>query len=266
SAFAQEAAPAAQPDPSAPAKPTSEREESEPLKITSKEVSAVQAELVRRGYSQATPTGILDAETRQALRTFQTEQQIAVTGRIDEATLAKLEIKYPATGNEAESTRRGGLIPKAGYAMKDGATATTNAVTNTAKGMKEGARSGLDKTTNAAGNAADKTGEMARDAGSVTVNGAKKVGRSTGRMAQKTGEAGTRTGRRVGEIFVGRSDADIQSDVRGVLQKDEQTVRVVSEVKNGTVTLKADSGLDLSAAVSAVRKISGVKSVVVVAR
>lgn len=233
------------------------------LKITHKEVAAVQAELQRRGYLNATPSGVLDSDTREAIKTFQKEKGLAETGRIDRETMAALEVKYPATGDEVESTRRSGLIPKIGYGAKDTASATGDAVSNTARSVRDTAKSGaektVDKTTELATGAADKTGEVARDAGSATVGGAKKVGR---KVTDKT----TRAGQRVGEVFVGRSDADIQSNVRDVLSRDEHTARVRSEVKNGAVRLTADSSIDLSNAVSSIRKISGVKSVVVISQ
>ncbi|HYE74362.1 MAG TPA: peptidoglycan-binding domain-containing protein [Blastocatellia bacterium] len=234
-----------------------------PLKITYKEVAAIQAELQRRGYMNATPNGVLDAETRDAIKTFQKEKGLAETGRIDRETMAALEVTYPATGDEVESSRRSGLIPKIGYGVKDKASATGEAVTNTAQSVKETAKSGaektVDKTTELASDAVDKTGEVAQDAGSATVGGVKKVGR-------KVGDKTTRAGQRVGEVFVGRSDADIQSRVRDVLSRDESTTRVRSEVKDGAVRLTADASIDLSNAVSSIRKISGVKSVVVVSQ
>jgi peptidoglycan hydrolase-like protein with peptidoglycan-binding domain len=230
-----------------------------PLKITHKEVAAVQAELQRRGYYDESPSGVLDAATREAIRTFQQERKLEVTGRIDRATLAALELKYPATGDEVESTRRGGLIPKIGYAAKDKTEAAGDAVVDTARDARDAAKSGVDKTVGktkeVASDAADKTGEVARDAGAATVGGAKKVGRKVGEKTQ-----------RAGEVLVGRSDADIQSDVRDVLRRDERTARVRSEVKDGAVRLTAGADVDLSAAVSAVRKIGGVKSVIVVSQ
>lgn len=234
-----------------------------PLKITYKEVAAVQAELQRRGYFNSSPSGVLDAETREALRTFQKETELAVTGRIDRATLVALGVKYPATGDEVESMRRSGLIPKIGYSVKDGATATGEAVSSTAKSARDSVKAGVEKvgvkTKDVATDAADKTGEAARTAGSATVGGVKKVGRKVSDRTQRTGQ-------RVSEVLVGRSDADIQRDVRDVLARDERTARVRSEVKDGAVRLTAGADVDLSEAVSGIRKIGGVKSVIVISQ
>ena len=58
--------------------------------LTAKEVRVVQQALFNRGYLMKQPSGILDAETRQAVRDFQKAQSLEVTGKIDTATLAKL--------------------------------------------------------------------------------------------------------------------------------------------------------------------------------
>ncbi len=55
------------------------------------EVSGVQHRLTNLGYACAIASGELDEETRQALRTFQRDTGIEITGEIDDATLAKLE-------------------------------------------------------------------------------------------------------------------------------------------------------------------------------
>src|SRR5690348_11080978 len=79
--------------------------ETAPLVITNKEVIAVQAALLGRGYFQTRPNGVLDGKTREALRAWQTDHNLAASGRIDRATLESLEVSYPATGKEADSAR-----------------------------------------------------------------------------------------------------------------------------------------------------------------
>ena len=67
--FAQE------PDAAAPA--SSEKA----VTLTAKEVRAVQQALFNRGYLTKEPSGVLDAESRQALRNFQKAQNLEETGR-----------------------------------------------------------------------------------------------------------------------------------------------------------------------------------------
>jgi hypothetical protein len=233
-------------------KPAAEAPETPPLVITNKEVSAVQAELQRRGYYRNTPNGILDSETREAIKTYQKENEQGETGSIDMKLLDSLELQYPATGKEVESARKKGLIPRIGYGAKDTVTGARDTTVNAGKSVKKGAEKAVDTTKN-------KSVELAQDAGDATVKGAKKVG-------NKTVDSTTRAGRRVSDVFVGRSDSELQRDIRDILEAKEETARVRSEVKDGAVKLFPKEGVEVSDAVSSIRKLSGVRSVMVVAR
>jgi hypothetical protein len=242
----------------------------QPLLITRKEVAAVQAELQRRGYYRNSPHGILDTQTRESIIEFQKENELADSGTIDLTLLNSLELKYPATGKEVESARKKGLLPRMGYGVKDGATTAKDATVNAGKTAVRSTEKAYDASTKAVKNAADvtkdKSVKLAKDAGGMTVRGARKAGDVTSDSTKKAGSATVRAGRKVNDVFVGRSDAEIQSDIREVLEANENTKRVRSEVKDGTVRLSAKSDLDLSEAVSKVRQVSGVKGVIVAAK
>lgn len=234
-------------------KPTAEpAQEVPPLVITNKEVAAVQAELQRRGYYRNTPNGVLDGETRAAIKMYQKENEQAETGSIDMTLLDSLELQYPATGKEVESARKKGLIPRIGYGAKDTVIGARDTTVNAGKSVKKSAEKAVDTTKN-------KSVEMAQDASDATVKGAKKVG-------NKTVDTTTRAGRRVSDVFVGRSDSELQRDIRDILEAKEDTARVRSEVKDGAVKLFPKDGVEVSDAVSSIRKLSGVRSVMVVAK
>jgi Putative peptidoglycan binding domain len=228
--------------------PATEQPEAPKLEITRKEVAAVQAELQRRGYYRNAPNGLLDTETRAAIKDYQKETGLEESGAIDMTLLNSLELKYPATGKEVESARKKGLIPRIGYGAKDTATGARDVTVNAGKTVKKTTEKAIDTTK-------DKSVELASDAGDT----AKKAGNKTTNMA-------TRAGRRVTDVFVGRSDADLQRDIRDVLEADEKTARVRSEVKEGAVKLFPKEGQDVGNVVSKIRQISGVRSVVVVAK
>ncbi len=234
------------------AKPEVPAPEPEPLVITNKEVAAVQAELQRRGYYRNTPNGVLDGETRAAIKTYQKEHEQPETGSIDMTLLDSLELKYPATGKEVESARKKGLLPRIGYGAKDTVTGARDTTVRAGKSVKKNAEKAADKTK-------DKTVELAQDAGDATVKGAKKVG-------NKTTETTMRASRRVSDVFVGRSDSELQRDIRDILEANESTARVRSEVNDGAVKLFPKDGVDVSDAVSSIRKLGGVRSVMVVAK
>src|SRR5262245_59077690 len=88
-------------------------------RITEKEVQAVQAELTLRGYHKSKLTGVLDRDTRAAVRTYQINSGLKDSGRIDMETYRKLDLPYPATGKEADRLRSDALSSKIGYEVKN---------------------------------------------------------------------------------------------------------------------------------------------------
>lgn len=221
------------------------------LRITEKEVVAVQVALYQRDFLLAKPTGVLDRDTREALRAYQQENGLAVNGRIDRATYERLELTYPATGKEIESLRRQGLLPRIGHGVKDVTVATGKAVGSVPGKVKAGAQAGVDKTRAAGNSALTKSKEAAGNLGETTKSGARGLGRATQRTAG---------------ALVGRSDADVQQDVRAVLAEDEQTRNWFADVKQGRVTLKTPPrhNADVGKVISAIRQVVGVKSVFVI--
>lgn len=220
------------------------------ITLTSAEVKAVQQALFSRGFLQSKPSGKLDAETRQALRDFQKARDIEVTGRIDAATLDKLEITLPLEQSAGDSTRKGGFVSKLGYGIKDTASSTGKAIGSTASKIGGGAKDGTGKAISTTSDAVTKSGDAIVNTKDKSVEGTK--------------AAGTK----MSTAVIGRSDVDIHKDVRKVLNSNESTRYLQSEVKEGKVTLINDAGSenDLGTVVADVRKIPGVKSVVVVQR
>src|SRR5262249_20961614 len=88
-------------------------------RITEKEVKAVQAELTLRGYYKSKITGVLDRDTRAAVRAYQINNGLKDSGRIDVETYRKLDLPYPATGKEVDRLRSGAWSSKIGYEVKD---------------------------------------------------------------------------------------------------------------------------------------------------
>lgn len=229
--------------------------ESVNLVITGKEVTAVQTALLGRGYYHARPNGVLDGQTRAAIRAYQTDNQLEVTGKIDRPTLSSLEINYPVTGKEADSGRRNGMLPKVGYATKDGAVATKDSVTGASRKVAGSTKAGYDKTVQKTTGALNRGKEVTIGVGESTVKGAKTATRKTQGAAQRTSDA-----------VVGRSDLDIHTQVRDILDADPQTKKFVTSVKSGNVTVKLPPGYqqEVGEVIASIRRVSGVKSVVVV--
>lgn len=225
----------------------------ETLRVTAREVTAVQVALYQRGYLAAKPTGVLDRDTREALRAYQQDNSLTINGRIDRATYEHLELTYPATGKEMESLRRAGLLPQIGYRVKDTTVATGKAVSSAPGKVKAGAQAGIDKTRVAGNSVLEKSKETAGNLGGTARSGLSGLGRATQRTAG---------------ALVRRNDADIHQEVRAVLAQDEQTRDWFAEVKQGRVTIKtpAQPKADIGKVVAEIRQVVGVKSVFVIAQ
>ena len=107
--------------------------QAEPLQITEKEVRAVQHALFSRGLLAKQPNGVFDSATRKAVTEYQKREGLQETGKIDQPTVDKLGLTFPITNEDNKSKRKNGVLPKIGYAVKDGASATSKAVTGSTK-------------------------------------------------------------------------------------------------------------------------------------
>jgi peptidoglycan hydrolase-like protein with peptidoglycan-binding domain len=217
-------------------------------RITEKEVKAVQAELTLRGYYKSKVTGVLDRDTRAAVRAYQTDNGLKDSGQIDMETYRKLDLPYPATGKEVDRLRSDALSSKIGYEVKDATTAAGDAASGGAKKAESGVRGGLEKTWDAGAGAVSKSKEVARGAGDATVKGVKGVGRA------------------ISWPF-GRDESDLREQVRRLIEGNPETRSWVFEVKKGRVTIKTppNHNADVGAVVSNIRQIPGVESVFVIA-
>lgn len=193
-------------------------------RITKNEVIAVQVELRRLGILKARLSAELDAETREAVKAYQLQNGLPVSGKIDAPTYRKLGLPYPAP-KPADKT----------VSQQVGDT------------VKEGTRAGLEKSWDAGSFAASKSKDAAKASweGTKVVGGAAK--RKADSMIRRDDEDVLPE---VEEVFGSNPD---WSDVKfGV--KDGMV----------TIKLPPKSTVDIGALVSEVRKIAGVRSVFVI--
>jgi len=235
-----------------PPEPTSgQQTEGRPItdwRITEKEVKAVQAELTLLGYYKYKITGVLDSDTRAAVRAYQVNNGLKDSGRIDVETYRKLDLPYPATGKEVDRLRSDDLSSKIGYEVKDATAGAGDAANGGAKKVGSGVRGGLEKTWDTGVGAVSKSKDAARGAGGAMVRGVKNAGRA-------------------GAGIFGRSDSDLQEQVRRLIEENPETRSWQFQVKKGTVTIKTppNHNADVGVVVSNIRKIAGVESVFVIA-
>jgi hypothetical protein len=217
-------------------------------RITEKEVKAVQAELTLRGYYKSKLTGVLDSDTRAAVRAYQADNGLNDSGRIDPETYRKLDLPYPATGKEADRLRSDAPASKIGYEVKDATVGAGDAASGDAKKVGSGVRGSLEKTWDAGAGAVSKSKDVARGACDATIKGVKSAGRAGSRIFK-------------------RGDSDLQLQVRRLLEENPETRSWRFEVKRGMVTIKTprNHNADVGAVVSNIRHIPGVESIFVVA-
>jgi peptidoglycan hydrolase-like protein with peptidoglycan-binding domain len=217
-------------------------------RITEKEVKAVQAELTLRGYYKSKITGVLDRDTRAAVRAYQINSGLKDSGRIDVDTYRKLDLPYPATGKEVDRLRSDALSSKIGYEVKDATAGAGDAANGGAKKAGSGVRGSLEKTWDTGAGAVSKSKDAARDAGGAVIKGVKNAGRA-------------------GAGIFGRGESDLEAQVRRLLEANPETRSWQFHVKKGMVTIKTppNHNADVGAVVSNIRQIPGVESVFVIA-
>jgi peptidoglycan hydrolase-like protein with peptidoglycan-binding domain len=71
----------------APAKPSPTKE----MKWTSAQITEAQTGLAKAGYYKGKPTGVMNADTRKALKAFEKANNMPANGRLSDSVLAKLK-------------------------------------------------------------------------------------------------------------------------------------------------------------------------------
>ena len=71
----------------APAKPAASKE----MKWTSAQITEAQTGLAKAGYYKGKPTGVMNADTRKALKAFEKANNMPATGKLSDSVLTKLK-------------------------------------------------------------------------------------------------------------------------------------------------------------------------------
>ena len=70
-----------------PAKPAAAKE----MKWTSAQITEAQTGLAKAGYYKGKPTGVMNADTRKALKAFEKANNLPATGKLSDTVLTKLK-------------------------------------------------------------------------------------------------------------------------------------------------------------------------------
>jgi len=117
------------------------------VRVTPDVVRAAQQKLSSEGYDSGTPDGKIGPATRAAIRKYQTDKNLKVTGQLDESTLSHLDVGAGKTMAAAPSALGSGA-KAAGHNMKEGhplaaAKAFGKGIGHASKSVAEGTKSGV---------------------------------------------------------------------------------------------------------------------------
>ena len=116
------------------------------VQVSSNDIRDAQQKLNDQGYNAGTPDGKIGARTRVAIRKYQKDKNLTVTGTLDESTLSHLNIAGGKTlANAPSDIGRGAKA--AGHDIKEGhpvaaAEAVGKGVGHAGKAVAEGTKSG----------------------------------------------------------------------------------------------------------------------------
>ena len=71
----------------APAKPSADHD----VKWTAAQITEAQKDLAKAGYYKGKPSGVMNADTRKALKAFEKANNMPANGRLSDSVLAKLK-------------------------------------------------------------------------------------------------------------------------------------------------------------------------------
>ena len=97
-------------------------QEEQPAVSHSQDIKKVQESLRDKGYYHAKVDGISGPQTRAAIRQYQKDENLPVTGRLDARTAGKLGVEPKSVGGEFKRAGKdvGHGSEKAGHEMKEG--------------------------------------------------------------------------------------------------------------------------------------------------
>jgi peptidoglycan hydrolase-like protein with peptidoglycan-binding domain len=157
-----------------------------PVKLNPTVIQDAQRALAEKGYDPGPADGVSGPQTRVAVKNFQADQNLAQTGRLDQKTLAALNVGGIQAIKAAPSDLgRGGKAighnVVGGHPVAAGKSAVTGGK-NFGKKVGEGAESTAVKVKDKAGSAISTIGGKISGAGEKT----KEAGETTERKAEET--------------------------------------------------------------------------------
>ncbi len=228
-------------------------------------VRDVQQALNAKGYQSGPADGVMGPLTRSALRTFQRDEGLEVSGRMTDETLERLGVEVPEH-REGDRGRTGGVVgavgsagktagqamgragEAAGRATATGATAAARGTASGAKAAGRGAATGAEATAEGAATGAKAVAGGVETGASAAAGGAKSVARGARNV-----------------LFGKTEDERIRDRVRKAFEQDRaiDPDHFGIEVDAGVVTLRFKEGTERewNRAVVVAKRVEGVQRV-----
>jgi peptidoglycan hydrolase-like protein with peptidoglycan-binding domain len=166
------------------------------LKFSTEEIKQVQQALKEKGHDPGSATGVMNEETRQAIRAFQKANNLTATGTLDQETAQKLGVSVSGsagTGSSSGSGTQSPYTPGSSPGIGSGSTGSGSSGRSGSSESGSGAESGASGSSRGSGStgSGSSLGSGSSGSGSGLGSGSKGSGSSLG--AGSTG-SGTSTG------------------------------------------------------------------------
>ena len=241
-------------------------------------ITKVQKTLKEKGFDPGPIDGLMGPRTSKALRDFQIQNDIQVTGEINRETLDRLGLKGSLMGRVGSSFKTAGdaiagAATTGAKATASGATtgakATAKGATAGGKAVASGATTGAKATASGATTGAKATASGATTGAKATASGATTGAKATAKGATAAGKAvasGATKGAKAATSWLpGKKGGDLANRVESRLKKDlnltSEDVRVRTEDKNVYLIFSGGTRAEWNRAVVVARKVDGVDNV-----
>ena len=237
-------------------------------------ITKVQKALKEKGFDPGPIDGLMGPRTSKALRDFQIQNDIQVTGKINKGTLDRLGLKGSLMGRVGSSCRTAGgavagAATTAGKATADattrGAKAVADASVTAAEATASGATTGAKATAKGATTGAKATASGATTGGKAVAKGAKATARGAAAGGKAVASGAARGAKAATGWLPGGKGGDLADRVEARLKKasgvNTEQVEVRTEGKNVYLIFAGGTQAEWNRAVVVARKVDGVDNV-----
>ena len=251
-------------------------------------ITKVQKALKEKGFDPGPIDGLIGPRTSKALREFQIQKDIQVTGQINKETLDGLGLKGGLMGRVGSgfktaggavagaATTAAGATARGAKVAADASVTAAGATASGAKAAAGGATTGAKTAAGGATTGAKATAKGATTGAKATASGAQTGGKAIAKGAKATAGGATAGGKAVASgatkgakaatgWLPGGKGGDLASRVESKLKKDSgvdaEQIEVRTEGKNVYLIFSGGTQAQMNRAVVVARKVDGVDNV-----